>query len=111
MNYIFKRIICPLLMLLPFMAAAQSGQNYYTHFTDEQLRLDFIFGGDANNQNIYLSGLKGEAVWGGTKNNLVPDFNYGEYRLEVIDPDQWRGSRGIGKKRRDPPGADGCDDA
>lgn len=87
MNYIFKRIICPLLMLLPFMAAAQSGQNYYTHFTDEQLRLDFIFGGDANNQNIYLSGLKGEAVWGGTKNNLVPDFNYGEYRLEVIDPD------------------------
>ncbi len=106
MKYITKFLFCPLLLLVSFMANAQCGQNccnhtpwkgavtkqdiagnpqYYSYFTDEQLRLDFIFGGDANSQNIYLSGLKGEPIWGGTRTNLVPDFSYGEYRLEVID--------------------------
>ena len=101
MNHIIKILFCPLLLLVSFMANAQCGQSlwagavtkqdiadnpqYYHYFTDEQLRLDFIFGGDAKNQNIYLSELKKEAIWGGTRKNLIPDFKYGEYRLEVID--------------------------
>ncbi len=59
--------------------------QYYNHFTDSQLRLDLIFGGNANEQDIYLSGLKAEAIWAGPRKKLVPDFEYGEYRLEVLD--------------------------
>ena len=59
--------------------------QYYNHFTDGQMRIDLIFGGNAAEQKIYLLGLKAEPVWGGTRKNLVPDFEYGEYRMEVID--------------------------
>lgn len=59
--------------------------QYYSHFTDGQLRLDLTFAGNGKEQNVYLSGLKAEPIWAGTRNRLVPDFVYGEYRLEVRD--------------------------
>lgn len=59
--------------------------TYYGNFTDEQLRLDLVFGGNGKEQHIYLSGLKAEALWAGPRKNMVPDFVYGEYRLEVRD--------------------------
>lgn len=59
--------------------------QYYSHFTDSQLRLDLTFAGNGKEQNVYLSGLKAEPIWAGTRNRLVPDFVYGEYRLEVRD--------------------------
>ncbi len=59
--------------------------HYYTYFTDAQLRIDLIFGGNARKQEIYLSGLKAEAIWAGTRTNLIPKFEYGEYKMEVSD--------------------------
>lgn len=59
--------------------------QYYNYFTDGQLRLDLTFAGNGKEQSIFLSGLKKEAIWAGSRNKLVPDFVYGEYRLEVRD--------------------------
>ncbi|MBR5856729.1 MAG: peptidase M64 [Bacteroidales bacterium] len=59
--------------------------QYYSHFTDGQLRLDLTFAGNAQKQDIYLSGLKEEPLWAGSRRNMIPDFVYGEYRMEVRD--------------------------
>ncbi len=70
----------PLLFIALFLGAQS---KYETHFTPDRLRVDLVFAGNAKVQNIYLEALTKEGAWAGSKNNLVDQFNYGEYFLEV----------------------------
>ena len=57
--------------------------DYSDHFTGERLRVDLVFAGDAEKQDIYLEGLTLEPLWSGTRSKLTDPFNYGEFRIEV----------------------------
>lgn len=58
---------------------------YEDYFVNKTLRLDYIQAGNAKNTNLYLQQLKSEPYWGGSKQNLLDIFNYGEYKLQVFD--------------------------
>jgi hypothetical protein len=45
----------------------------------------FIFAGNADSETIYLKDIKREPFWGGSKEYLLNPFNYGEYKVEVLD--------------------------
>jgi hypothetical protein len=74
-----------------------SQDNYKKYFTDQSMRVDFIFGGNAKSEKLYLEQIKKEPYWGGTKTNLIDRFDYGEYKFEVLDSetDQLIYSRGF----------------
>ncbi len=45
-------------------------QDFNTYFTDMTLRLDYIFAGNATNQEIYLDGLYSTQQWAGRRKRL-----------------------------------------
>ena len=61
--------------------------NFDTYFENKTLRIDYLMGGDAEHQNIFLKELKEEPHWGGSKTNLVDKFGYGSFRLKLFDVD------------------------
>ncbi len=69
------------------ISVATFGQQpkYDTYFTPDRLRIDLTFAGDASYQKIFLEGMVKECAWSGSKTNLVDTFNYGEYRMEVLN--------------------------
>jgi hypothetical protein len=73
-----------ILLISLISISATSKEDYDKYFTQNSLRVDFIFAGDANSETIYLDNLKKEPFWGGSKVNLLDDLNYGEYKYEVI---------------------------
>lgn len=79
-----KRFIVILFLILGANIFAQN--IYKENFTDQRLRVDLIFAGDANNQDIFLSSLVRESGgWSGSRKNLTQDFGYGEYKYEIIN--------------------------
>ncbi|MDD3557340.1 MAG: M64 family metallopeptidase [Melioribacteraceae bacterium] len=59
--------------------------NFDDYFFDKTLRLDFFHTGDHTTEIISLDELIEEPFWGGSKNNLIDTFNYGNYKFEVRD--------------------------
>jgi len=59
--------------------------SYQKYFTDQSMRVDFIIGGNADTDILFLEQIKKEPFWGGSKTNCIDAFNYGEYKFEVID--------------------------
>ena len=86
----FLNMAALLLMLLTVSCSAQgnSGQGGYNdHFTQDRLRIDLMFVGNSKTQNVYLDGLHFEKEWSGTREHLLPDFDYGEYTIDVYAAD------------------------
>jgi len=54
-------------------------------FTSNTMRVDFVFAGNATNEQIYLHQIKKEPYWGGPKINLIDNLDYGEYKFELWD--------------------------
>ena len=54
-------------------------------FIPKSLRIDYIMAGDNHETNIYFTGMKQEPFWGGSRKKLLDTFNYGTYRIVVID--------------------------
>lgn len=78
-----KYIVLTIILALSMQSNAQLLYNDY--FTDKSLRVDFIFAGNADSETIYLKDIKKESFWGGSKENLINPFDYGEYKVEVLD--------------------------
>ncbi len=64
----------------PLFAA---GSRYDRFFTGDRLRIDLVFAGNASSQYAFLENLTFEKNWSGTRTNLIPRFDYGEYATEV----------------------------
>ncbi len=79
-----KKILAVVMLIVGSVSAF--AQEYDKYFTPDRLRVDLVFAGDANKQNVYLDGLTKEANFSGSKTNLVDPFGYGEYYLEVKTP-------------------------
>ncbi len=73
------------MLLLTFSCGAQV--KYDDYFTQDRLRIDLIFAGNSQTQSVYLDGLHFEKDWSGTREHLIPDFDFGEYRLDVYAAD------------------------
>lgn len=74
-----------IIILSLFGLTGFSQEKFDQYFEDGSLRVDFIFAGDAQSEVIYLDKLKKEPFWGGSKVNLLDQFEYGEYKFEVVD--------------------------
>lgn len=74
-----------LFLFLILSCFSYSQETYQKYFTDQCMRVDFIFGGNADTDIVFLEQIKKEPFWGGTKTSLNDSFNYGEYKFEIID--------------------------
>jgi len=78
-----RAIAILLLMCLSFNNQAQNAYNQF--FGENSMRVDFVFAGNATSEKVYLHQIKKEPFWGGPKNNLMDNLNYGEYKFELTD--------------------------
>ena len=81
-----------ILFFCVFMLGASSiaAQNpvYDQVFTPERLRIDLIFSGNAQSQQLHLKELLKEPLWGGSKTQLIDELEYGQYFVKVFTKDQ-----------------------
>lgn len=81
-----KRLKLILLLICGFLTSAGFAQEGYdTFFTNKALRIDFLLGGDALSQHVYVDKYSEEPLWAGTRTNLVAPFEYGEYLFKAFD--------------------------
>lgn len=78
-----RALLFLLLIVICFSCTEKTG--YEQFFDDQSMRIDFIFHGNAENEEIKLEKITKEPFWGGSKTNLTDKLNYGEYKFEIID--------------------------
>ncbi|MGE5436461.1 MAG: M64 family metallopeptidase [Syntrophothermus sp.] len=59
--------------------------KFEDYFENKTLRLDYFHTGDKNNDSYSIDEMKEEPFYGGSKVNLLDKFNYGKYKLVVVD--------------------------
>jgi len=74
-----------LFIFLFYTFYSYSQESYQKYFTNQSMRVDFIIGGNADTDILFLEQIKKEPFWGGPKTKCIDAFNYGEYKFEVID--------------------------
>ncbi len=72
-----------LLILISQSCIQKTGYEQY--FEEQSMRVDFVFYGNADNEEIKLAKISKEPFWGGSKTNLNNMLNYGEYKFEITD--------------------------
>lgn len=79
-----KAIFTSLIILLSLSLTAQK-IKFDDYFINKTLRIDYINAGNSDTNIIYLNQLKQEPYWGGSHVNLIDIFNYGEYKVVLLD--------------------------
>jgi len=79
-----KRLLT-LAFAIAMTTALWADVKFEDYFTDKTLRLDYIFAGDAKQQNIYLEEMMQQDKWAGRKNRLDVKFLNGNGQLVVRD--------------------------
>ncbi len=76
-----------LIFLLVFISGTSFSQNinFNEYFKDASLRFDYIHSGTNKTETISKEMFKLEPFWGGTKTQLLTPFDYGKYKVVVID--------------------------
>ncbi len=64
---------------------AQPPATYSRYFTDKTMRVDYFHTGTAKDEYFSLDQAYEEALWPGSKINLLDTLNLGEYLLKVFD--------------------------
>lgn len=59
--------------------------EFDTYFTPKSLRIDFALSGNWDSQAAAMKKLREEPVWGGPVKNLIDNFNYGGYYVNIYD--------------------------
>ncbi len=79
-----KYLLSLLLAILIFSSKAFA-QDFDKYFEDATLRLDYIFAGDVNKQDIYLEQMYRQEKWAGRKNRLSEKFLNGNGQITIKD--------------------------
>lgn len=74
-----------IIAMLTLISAAAEAQSFNDFFTDKTLRVNFILGGNANSQNIYISNMNSIDGWYGRKNHLAEFPVEGNTQFELKD--------------------------
>lgn len=59
--------------------------KFDTYFENKTLRVDYFHTGDNVNDEYSFDELREEPYWGGSQTHLLDLFNYGKYKVEVVD--------------------------
>ncbi len=59
--------------------------NFDTFFIDKSFRFDYNIGGNSEETSIFYNKMKEEPFWGGSKVNLIDTFNFGDFRIRILD--------------------------
>lgn len=79
----YTLFILSLFTLLPYVEL--NAQDFNAFFTNQTLRLDYIFAGNANNQNIYVDKLNVSPGWYGKRKHLAEVPMEGNGQVTVRD--------------------------
>jgi hypothetical protein len=69
----------------PNFAGASSQVRFEDYFVEGALRVDIIHAGKVDEDVISVRRVIKEPFWSGPRNKLIPEFDHGKYRLDVID--------------------------
>ncbi len=78
-----KKIITLFMVTLSLSSAGQV--NFNDYFTDKTLRFDFMLAGNNDTTIAYPLEMKEEPFYGGSLNNLIDPFHYGNLRYYIYD--------------------------
>ncbi len=74
------------LFLIAFtLITVSSFAQFDRWFHDKTLRMDYVHSGNDRNDYFTFDEFYEEPFWGGSKTNLIDDFNYGKYYVKVFD--------------------------
>lgn len=76
-------ILLPAALLCGIVCTGQP--RFDDYFIDKSLRIDFALNGNAEHQTAALQQVREEPVWGGPVRNLIDDFGYGGYYVNIYD--------------------------
>ncbi|MFO7852200.1 MAG: M64 family metallopeptidase [Bacteroidota bacterium] len=78
-----RKILTFLLFIISLQATGQV--RFDDYFIDKSLRFDFMLAGDHDTTIAYPLEMKEEPFYGGSLNNLVDTFQYGNFRYYIYD--------------------------
>ncbi len=83
-NRAYMRISIAFILTICTLTA--SGQTIFEkYFTDKVLRFDFMLAGNSQKTEVYPVEMKEEPIFGGSHENLIDPFDYGNFKYEVFD--------------------------
>jgi hypothetical protein len=65
--------------------ASLAAADYSSDFTDKRYRFDYYIEGNYTTAKIIPDCIYEEAIWGGSKTNLIDTFEYGELLFKITD--------------------------
>ncbi len=72
-------------LLLPIVAFPQNTPSFERFFVDSTLRVDLYHVGDKETEFYTVDRVLREGPWAGPTSNLIDPFNYGRYRVRLLD--------------------------
>jgi len=63
--------------------AGEAQQTFDNLFEKKSLRIDFSLSGNAKQQAAAIEQLRQEPIWGGPLENLIDEFYYGGYYINI----------------------------
>lgn len=80
-----KKTIHLILGILCIIPSLFAQTTFDTFFERKSLRIDFFLSGNAKQQSAAIEQLRKEPVWSGPLNNLIDQFYYGGYYVNIYD--------------------------
>lgn len=80
-----KKKISLLLIATFWSLTTFAGINFGEYFSKKSLRIDFALSGNAQSQSAAIQQIREEPVWAGPIKNLIDQFNYGGYYINIYD--------------------------
>jgi len=62
-----------------------SQDQFDRYFTDKVLRFDYMLAGNSTKTTVYPVGMKEEALFGGSKTQMIDPFGFGNFKYEIYD--------------------------
>ncbi|MDH6342267.1 hypothetical protein M2480_001585 [Parabacteroides sp. PFB2-12] len=80
-----KRVILIAICTVASLCNLLAQTSFEKYFEDKSLRIDFALSGNSEFQAAALQQLREEPIWAGPKTNLIDQFGYGGYYINVYD--------------------------
>lgn len=77
--------VCLIALLISISGFAFGQVNFEDYFENKTLRIDYLMGGSAKEQTVFIKELREEPFWGGSKINLIDQFGFGTFRFKLLD--------------------------
>ncbi len=71
-------------------AAAAGSIRFEDYFGDGALRIDVVHSGTRSEDDMSIRRIVKEPIWSGPASQLLPPFDLGEYRFDVVDEESGR---------------------